>query len=150
MTSGWGARCSIESGDDVDEGEFSVTSGGTASAIYSSAGLVYNEELLTLDDAATPAGFAPGATITGVTSTKTAVVVSKLTSLTYIIKNRTGAFTLHEVLGDGTNSADQGAANPVVSVEANKVNVGSAPANPLVITNGTAGTLKIWVDCRFK
>ncbi len=149
-TSGWPLRCEIETGDDADSALFTVTSGGTATAIHSSSGLVFNEELLTLDVGATPADFSPGATITGVTSTKTAVIVSKLTSLTYIVKNRSGAFTLGEVLGDGTNSADQGATKPVVSVEANKVNIGSAPANPLVITNASGGDLKIWVDCKYK
>jgi hypothetical protein len=70
------------------------------------------DELMTLDVAATAANFAIGATVHGNTSGKSVVIVKMLTTLTYIVRSRTGAFTLGEVLHDGTNSADQGAANP--------------------------------------
>ncbi len=84
----------------------------TAATKIIKGGSFSSNELLTLDVAPTPADFAAGATITGATSTQTCVVISKLTSTTYRVKNRTGAFTLGEVLSDGTNSANQGAANP--------------------------------------
>ncbi len=84
----------------------------TAATKIIKGGSFSSNELLTLDVAPTPADFAAGATITGATSTRTCVIISKLTSTTYRVKNRTGAFTLGEVLSDGTNSADQGAANP--------------------------------------
>jgi len=68
-------------------------------------------ELLTLDVA--PAStWADGATITGATSEETCVIVAYLTTTTYIVKDRSGTFTLGEVLSDGTTQADQGAAHP--------------------------------------
>jgi|GEM_PF-1340892 len=71
-------------------------------------------EVLTLDVAPATA-WAVGATITGATSTKTCVIVAKITDLTYQISNRSGTFTLGEVLSDGTYAADQGAAHPTVT-----------------------------------
>jgi hypothetical protein len=68
-------------------------------------------ELLTLDVAPGTAWVA-GDTLTGQTSTKTCVIVTVLTSLTYTVKSRTGAFTLGEVITNGTYTADQGAAKP--------------------------------------
>ena len=69
-------------------------------------------ELMTLDVA--PNGtWAKGDTITGALSTKTCVIVQMLTPLTYCVKSRSGAFTLGEVLSNGSATADQGAANPV-------------------------------------
>lgn len=41
-TGGWPLRCEIEAGDDADSAYFTVTSGGTASPISSSAGIVFN------------------------------------------------------------------------------------------------------------
>jgi len=76
---------------------------------------IIGEELLTLDVAPATV-WADGVTVTGVTSTKTCVVVKNLTTLTYIVKERSGTFTLSEVMGTGTggadNQANQGAANP--------------------------------------
>jgi len=69
-------------------------------------------ELLTLDVAPSGAGWAIGDTITGATSLKTCVVLERITTLTYHVKNRSGAFTLGEILSNGTATADQGAANP--------------------------------------
>lgn len=84
-------------------------------------------ELLTLDVApATP--WLPNEILTGQTSLQTCVVVQYLTSLTYLVKDRTGAFTLGEIIGvTGTAVllADQGAANPTFAIQAN---VGHAPA----------------------
>ncbi|MFZ2407009.1 MAG: DnaT-like ssDNA-binding protein [Methylobacter sp.] len=68
-------------------------------------------ELMTLDVA--PNGtWAKGDTITGALSAKTCVIVQMLTSLTYYVKSRSGAFTLGEILSNGSATADQGAANP--------------------------------------
>lgn len=78
-TSGWPLRCEIETGDDADSAYFTVTSGGTASPISSSAGIVFN------------------------------------------------------------------------AATASKVQVGAAsPANPLIITNASGGTLNIWAACKYK
>jgi len=71
-------------------------------------------EVLTLDVAPATA-WAVGATITGASSGKTCIIVAALTSLTYQISTRSGAFTLGEVLSDGTYTADQGAAHPTVA-----------------------------------
>jgi len=71
-------------------------------------------ELLTLDVApATP--WLAGQTVTGQSSTKSALIVAVTTTLTYQISGRTGAFTLNEVLTNGTVTADQGAAHPQVA-----------------------------------
>ena len=75
---------------------------------------IANEELLILDVA--PATiWSVGNTITGATSLKTCTVVTVLTSTTYMIKDRNGAFTLGEVLSNGTFTADQGATYPIVT-----------------------------------
>jgi len=72
-------------------------------------------ELMTLDVAPSGAGWAIGDTITGATSLKTCTVVERITTLTYHVKDRSGAFTLGEILSNGTATADQGAANPVLA-----------------------------------
>lgn len=69
-------------------------------------------ELMTLDVAPGGAGWAIGDTITGATSAKTCVIVQRITSLTYYVNQRSGTFTLGEILSNGTATADQGAANP--------------------------------------
>ncbi len=72
-------------------------------------------ELMTLDVAPATA-WADGATITGVTSGKTVVIADYVTSLTYIVRDRSGTFTSGEVLGTGIagadNQADQGVTYP--------------------------------------
>ena len=67
---------------------------------------------LTLDAAPTPADFAPGETLTGATSGKTCIVVSKTSSTVYICKHLTGAFTDGEVIQSGANSRDCAATWP--------------------------------------
>ena len=75
--------------------------------------------LLTIDVAPAPAEWAPGATLTGVSSGKTATVVAKLTGTTYVIKNINVAnFTDGEVITDGTNSRDCGAGFPTLAAYA--------------------------------
>jgi hypothetical protein len=71
-------------------------------------------ELMTLD-VAPGTTWAAGDTITGVTSNQTCIITQKLTDLTYEIRSRSGAFTLGEVLTNGTYTADQGAANPIIT-----------------------------------
>lgn len=75
----------------------------------------YAPELLTLDVAPGGAGWSAGETVTGVTSGKTSIIVEVLTTTTYRIKNRDGAYTLGEVLTNGTDTADQGAAHPTTT-----------------------------------
>jgi uncharacterized phiE125 gp8 family phage protein len=72
-------------------------------------------ELMTLDVAPGGAGWAAGDTITGATSHETCIVVTVLTTKTYYVRNRSGAYTLGEILSNGTATADQGAANPTFS-----------------------------------
>lgn len=71
-------------------------------------------EALTLDVAPATA-WEVGDTITGATSGKTCIIVAKKTDLIYQISTRSGAFTLGEVLSNGTYTADQGAAHPTVT-----------------------------------
>ena len=75
-------------------------------------------ELLTIDDAPAPADFAAGAILTGGASEETCVVVAKLTSTTYIVKSRSGAFTDGEIISDGTNSVNCGAGYPTFAAAA--------------------------------
>lgn len=86
-----------------------------------------DREMLTLDVApAIP--WQPGQIITGQSSGKTCVIEQYITSLTYYIKNRSGAFTLGEIVGvTGIAAllADQGAAKPVFAAAPN---VGHDPA----------------------
>lgn len=71
-------------------------------------------ELLSLDVAPATA-WAVGDLITGQTSSKTCIVVTVITTKTFIVKSRSGAYTLGEIVGvTGTAGklADQGAAFP--------------------------------------
>jgi len=73
-----------------------------------------NTETITLD-VAPATDWAADDIITGQTSGKTCVVVAKVTALTYTVKDRSGTYTLGEIIGvTGTAAklADQGAANP--------------------------------------
>jgi len=71
-------------------------------------------EILTLDVAPATV-WADGATITGASSGETCTIVDNITALTYQVNNRSGNFTLGEVLSDGTYTADQGLANPTTT-----------------------------------
>lgn len=103
-----------------DKTEFSMaTTYGVGDQCMDSTGL----EVLTLD-VAPATEWAAGDLITGQTSTKTARVVDKITSLTYHIRERSGAFTLGEIIGVtgvGPKLADQGAAHPTVTAATDKV-----------------------------
>jgi len=72
-------------------------------------------ELMTLDVAPSGAGWAIGDTITGAISAETCTVVERITTLTYHVKDRSGDYTLGEILSNGTATADQGAAKPTVA-----------------------------------
>lgn len=77
-----------------------------------------NHELLTIDSAPTPSEWAAGATLTGASSLETCTVVTKLTSTTYVVKDRSGTFTDGEVVSDGTNSRDCGTGYPAFTTGA--------------------------------
>jgi len=73
-----------------------------------------NTETLTID-VAPASDWEADDIITGQTSGKTCVCVAKLTALTYTVKDRSGIYTLNEIIGvTGTAAklADQGAAHP--------------------------------------
>lgn len=78
-------------------------------------------ELLTLDVApATP--WVVGDIITGQTSSKTCIIVTVITTKTFIVKSRSGAYTLGEIVGVtgvAGKLADQGAAFPTFSTTYN-------------------------------
>jgi hypothetical protein len=94
------------------------------------------QETMTLD-VAPGTQWANGATITGNLSGKTCVIVSRTSALVYEIKQRTGAFTLGEILSDGTYPADQGATKPTFAVTA-VFSANQGAANP--IFNGRGST----------
>lgn len=73
--------------------------------------MLRTEERLLLDVSPSTA-WSEGDTITGVSSGFTCEVVSYVSATEYKIKNRTGEFTLGEVLTNGTYTADQGASYP--------------------------------------
>jgi hypothetical protein len=83
-----------------------------ASIIYVKEAKVRTEELLTLDVAPSTA-WSAGDTLTGASSTKTCKVVSQVSTYVYKVENRTGAFTLGEIISNGTYTADQGALYPI-------------------------------------
>lgn len=105
---------------ETDYAEFSMgTTYAEGDTIIDSIGV----EILTLD-VAPATSWVAGDFITGQTSTKTAYVVAQLTSLTYRIRERTGSFTLGEIIGvTGTPAklADQGAAFPTVTAAIDKI-----------------------------
>ena len=78
---------------------------------------ITTDEILTLDVAPGGTGWAAGDMITGGTSAETCEITEVITIYTYSIKDRTGAFTLGEILSNGTNTADQGPTYPTVATE---------------------------------
>jgi uncharacterized phiE125 gp8 family phage protein len=69
-------------------------------------------ETMTLDVAPGGAGWAAGDTITGNSSAKTCQIVEKISGTVYVVWNRSGAYTLGEILTNGVATADQGALFP--------------------------------------
>jgi hypothetical protein len=117
-------------------------------------------EILTLD-VAPVTDWVAGDILTGKTSSKTCVAVKKITSLTYYVRERTGAFTLGEVIGvtgDADKLADQGAAHPTITASTDKVhkiyesltagNVGNYP--PLDVLETVPKWLEIGYTNRWK
>jgi len=133
----------------LDSGSFADNVDESHSILPGSHGI---HELMTLDVAPGGAGWAVGDTITGGTSGQTCIVVQVLTTTTYYVRNRSGAFTLGEVLSNGATPADQGAAHPTFAT--GYYLIGSSVEvigyTSLVIlnsgTNGATGT----VDCKIQ
>ena len=106
-------------------------------------------EVMTLDVSPATA-WAVGATITGAISRNTCEIISYTTATTYLVKNRTGTFMLGEILSDGVNTADQGAANPTFATSTAATAVNSFQyLNPAgtwtsvgTFTDGTVGLSK--------
>ena len=98
-------------------------------------------ELMTLDVAPGGAGWAAGDTITGQSSGQTCVVVQVLTTKTYYVRSRSGAFTLGEILSNGTATADQGAANPTFATGYYLIGAGVDVLGKTAIVNLNAGTV---------
>lgn len=115
-------------------------------------------ELITLDVAPATA-WAVGDIITGQTSAKTCIVVTVITTKTYIVKSRSGSFTLGEIVGvTGTAAklADQGTAYPTFTTALNSgyLILGTAidvlGHNVVVyvtpVNNGTGGTVDVKIQ----
>ena len=97
-------------------GQFSTVADTLDYALNSQIAWIANvvlrtEERLLLDVSPSTA-WSVGDTITGASSTYTCEVVEYVSATEYKIKNRTGEFTLGEILSNGTYTADQGAAYP--------------------------------------
>jgi len=108
---------------DVAEDDYDEFSMGTS---YSPGDIIMDTtgvEILTLD-VAPAVDWAAGDLLTGQTGAKTCRAVAKLTDLTYQVRERTGDFTLGEVIGvtgEGNKLADQGAAHPTIAAATNKI-----------------------------
>jgi len=87
-----------------------------------SAGEALAFELMTLDVAPATA-WVVGNTITGQTSSQTCIIAKVLTTTTYYVISRSGAFTLGEILTNGTTTADQGAANPTFALQVGTLHI---------------------------
>lgn len=98
-------------------------------------------ELMTLDVAPGGAGWAVGDTITGQTSARTCVITTVLTTTTYYVRSRSGAFTLGEILSNGVDTADQGAANPTFATGYYLLGTGVDVLGKTAIVNLNAGTV---------
>lgn len=98
-------------------------------------------ELMTLDVAPGGAGWTAGDTITGVSSTETCVVVTVLTTKTYIVRDRSGSFTLGEVLTNGTATADQGTSYPTFTSGYYLIGTGVDVLGKQALANLNAGTV---------
>jgi uncharacterized phiE125 gp8 family phage protein len=116
----------------------------TVQSIYSGNHGIH--ELMTLDVAPGGDGWSVGDTITGGTSSRTCVIVQVLTTKTYYVKDRSGTFTLGEVLSNGTATADQGATYPTFATGYYLIGAGvdilgyEAVVNLVSGTNGATGT----------
>ena len=108
---------------DVPEDDYDEFSMGTTYSPGDRCMDTTGVEVLTLD-VAPATDWAPGDLLTGQTGGETCRAVAKLTNLTYQVRERTGDFTLGEIIGvtgDGDKLADQGAAHPTVTDATDKV-----------------------------
>lgn len=122
----------------IDSGSYSDNMDTVQSIVPGSHGI---HELMTLDVAPGGAGWAAGDTITGVSSSQTCVVVTKLTGTTYYVRDRSGSFTLGEVLTNGTATADQGAANPTFATGYYLIGAGVNVLGYTAIVNLSSGAV---------
>ena len=103
----------------IDSG--TMASDSTMNVSLPSGSYPIDYELMTLDVAPATA-WAVGDIITGQTSSKTCVVVTVLTTKTFIVKSRSGSFTLGEIVGVtgvAGKLADQGASYPTFATTYN-------------------------------
>jgi len=145
---------------DIPETDYAEFAMGTTYAAGNRCIVATGVEVIVLDVAPATA-WAAGDIITGQTSAKTCVCVAKLTTLTYQVRERSGSFTLGEIIGvTGTPAklADQGAANPTFTAPTDKVhkiyeslvdsNVGNYP--PTDVLTGTPKWLEVGATNRWK
>ena len=98
-----------------------ISTDSTPYSCISAASYPIDYELMTIDVAPATA-WAVGDIITGQTSSKTCIIVTGLTTKTFIVKSRSGSFILGEIVGvTGTAAklADQGAAFPAFATTYN-------------------------------
>jgi len=130
----------------VAENDYSEFAMGTTYADGDHCIVATGLEILNLD-VAPASDWAAGDIITGQSSAVTSVCVSKITSLTYYVRERSGNYTLGEIIGVtgvGVKLADQGAANPTITAATDKVhkvyeslaagNVGNYPPTDVLAT----------------
>lgn len=126
--------------DNIDETQLLPPASHAVNTGYT---LLY--ELMTLDVAPGGGGWAAGDTITGQTSTKTCKIVEVLSTTTYTVKDRSGTFTLGEILTNGVATADQGAVYPTFAPHKVEV-LGYTAVVYLSAGTFTTGT----VDCKIQ
>jgi len=111
---GWIDELILVKGEALQTADYTVPTTAYAPDVITFAIANYAPELLTLDVA--PGGaWSAGETVTGNTSGSTCVIVEVLTTKTYRVKDRDAAYTLGEVLTNGTDTADQGVAHPTTT-----------------------------------
>lgn len=107
----------------VAENDYSEFAMGTTYAEGDYCMVATGLEILNLD-VAPASDWAAGDIITGQSSGETSVVISKITSLTYYVRERSGNYTLGEIIGvtgTGAKLADQGAAHPTITAATDNV-----------------------------
>lgn len=113
----------ILTGSSVVEDDYDEFVMGTTYSEGDTVMVTSGNEILTLD-VAPATDWDPGDIITGQTSTETCVAVLKITALTYYVRERSGAFTLGEIIGvTGTPAklADQGLAHPTFTAPTDNI-----------------------------
>ncbi len=103
-------------------------------------------ELLTLDVAPGGAGWSVGDTISGVTSGETSEIIEVLTTKTYTVWERTSNYDLDEILTNGADTADQGAAFPTVD----GMGIDVLGTDAIVVLNSGISELTSTVDVKIQ